>query len=158
MVQQTTITRGGKQYIHYKGKDDLTGDSVDYIDQVLPDEKTGWPVRFEPVRQIIERSTKGGTAQIYSEYQRVLVDTNGDSVPGTAVRSLPEGGTLSLAVDAVDKQFFIDNMGAAIINSGTNGFVKKMLGFADMPVYDDFGEVITYTTEQENAPKPTEPA
>lgn len=157
-IQQIPITRGGKQYIHFKGKDDVTGDTVDYIDQVLKDEKTGWPVRFEPAREIIERGPKGSVAQIYSEYRRVFVDQNGNSVmpPGNESKFLPEGGTLFLAVDPSEKQFFEDNMGPAIINSGTNGFVKKMLGFKDMPVYDDFGNVIIYTTEKENAPKPTD--
>lgn len=157
MIEQVPFTVGGKQYIHYKGKDDVTSDSVDYIDQVLPDQVTGLPVRFEPKRQIIERSSKGGTAQIYSEYQRVLVGQNDNTVPGTETQFLPEGGTLALALDDEEKQFFIDNMGPSIINSGTNGFVKKMLGFQDMPVYADDGSVIVYTEEQQNAPKPTEP-
>lgn len=157
-VQKIAWRRGGKDYVHYKGKDDVTGKTVDYIDMVLSDDVTGWPVRFEPARQIIERGPKGSVAQIYSEYRRVLVDQNGNSVTGTATNSLPEGGSLFLAVDEAEKQFFVDNLGDPIINSGTNGFVKKMLGFKDMPVYDDFGNVIIYTAEQENAPKPTEPA
>ena len=149
MIQQIPITRGGKQYTHYQGTDDVTGDEVDYIDQVLPDEKTGWPVRFEPAKTTIERAAKGAIAYILTDYRRVLVDMNGNTVPGTETRFIPGGGSLTLLTNKQDEKYFAAGLGPHIKRSGTNGWVRGMLGFNNLPVFDQAGSVIAYTPEQE---------
>lgn len=150
-IQQIPITRGGKAYTHYQGTDDVTGEEVDYIDQILPDENTGLPVRFEPARTTIERASKGAIAYIMTDYRRVLVDMNGNTIPGTETRFIPGGGSLTLVTNKVDEKYFAAGLGPVIKRHGTNGWVRGMMGFNALPVFDAAGTVLTYTAEQEAA-------
>lgn len=141
-IQQIPITRGGKQYTLFIGID-AAGDSVLYIDQTEKDSKTGQAVRYYPERLTINFSAgKGGTAYIFTEWVRGLVGANGEVIPGTEQK-------LAMKTNDADELGFIAGMGMPILRSMDNGFIRDILGFNALPVFDAAGAVITYTATQE---------
>lgn len=141
-IQQIPITRGGKQYTLHIGTD-AAGDSVLYIDQSEPDQETGQPVRYFPERLTINFSAgKGGVAYIHTEWKRGLVGANGEVIPGTEQK-------LAMVTNDADEMGFIAGMGMPILRSMDNGFIRAILGFNSLPVFDAAGAVIAYTPEQE---------
>lgn len=148
-IQQIPITRGGKDYTLFIGIDEA-GDSVLYIEQAEADPSTGNAVRYYPDElniKFAKGAGKGGVSFIYTTWERALIGVNGTPIPGTGQR-------LAMETNEADELNFIAGMGLPILRSMDNGFVRSILGFNSLPVFDAAGAVIAYTPEQE-ASEPT---
>lgn len=144
-IQQIPITRGGKDYTLFIGIDDA-GDSVLYIEQAEADPTTGQPVRFYPDKltpNFDKSKGKGGMAYIYTEWERGLIGANGDPIPNKDYEK-PK-----MVTNEMDEFGFIAGLGMPIMRSMANGFIRAILGFNALPIFDAAGSVIAYTPEQE---------
>lgn len=147
-VQEITIVRGGKEYTQYIGIDE-SNNSVLYIESVELDNASGQPIRFYPKELSIKFDTgegKGGVAYIYTTWEESLIGATGKPIRNT-------GSSRSMKTNNVDQSIFITKFGIPILMSIDNGFIRAILGFNNLPIFDTTtGAVLEYTTEEENLP------
>lgn len=145
-LTQLSFTRGGKQYNQYVGTNEQ-GNSVLYIDCIDLDNLTSQPVRYYPKELSIKFDTSSGTgnvAYIYTEWEEALIGNNGNPIPNT-------GKSKSMKTNPVDQASFITKFGLPILMSMDNGFIRAILGFNNLPIFNTVdGSIISYTEEQEN--------
>lgn len=147
-IPQMSFTRGGKQYNQYVGIDS-NGNSVLYIDCVDLDNLTAQPVRYYPKELSIKFDTSlgiGAVAYIQTEWVESLIGNNGNPIPNT-------GRSRSMITNSVDQDSFITKFGMPILMSMDNGFIRAILGFNNLPIFNSTtGSVLEYTPEEEALP------
>jgi hypothetical protein len=143
-IQTIQFRRGEKDYVEHLGTD-ATGQSVHYIEEVAPDIATGLPAIWQPMDTLILRGQKGSTAQIRTSFERVLIAPNGEQMKAT-------GRMERYYTNQQDILYFVAGFGMPIMMSEANLFVRRGLGFNNLPIWNaQTGQVISYTPEQENS-------
>ncbi len=140
-VQQIPVVRNNKTYVEHIGTDN--GQSVHFIVEADINPLTGNPDRWRPIRTTIERTPTGGVAWISTKWGRHPVGADGSLM-------LLNETFDTMHTNQVDIGFFVMGLGLPIMKSESNGWVRKIKGFNNFPIWNSANlQLIAYSPEQE---------